>query len=304
MAHSFHAPIDWQLVRDIRAEQLRRKRAERNQGFGINIPNAVADVSEPFPEDWMVLLREVSPVTVLHSWLLPYWYRAGGRWVLYDALPDCLIPDDETQLGSALTGKEFFAIMRGIRPSEREDFKDTVSQPISDVQHEMYRLHHVFARPFWVLQGENGGHQVNFSPDQATHLISTGRSSVPPKIGELPPCPFDARAATQLQHLNRLHQMEDSMDRLRQSGTKEWADAESQRMQREVREHEMRFIEQQMTPIVDMTMSLVHGANSRSEHDDQIIRVPDGTASKAKDAYEQYKETGNYTLRDLTGIRT
>ncbi len=285
------------FVRDIRAEQLRRKRAERAVGVGTNFANGTADVSVPFPADWMQLLREVSPVTDLHSWLLPYWYRAGGRWVLYDALPARLIPDDDTQLGSMLTGAQFFDIMHGVRPSERDDFRDLVVWPISDVQHEMYRLHKVLARPFWVLQGEGGGHQVNFSPDQASYLTSMGLPSQPPKIGDLEPCPFDGRAARQLRHLNRLHQMENDMEKLRHSGTREWAEAESLRMQRNVRETEMRFIEQQMLPLVDMSTSLVRGANTRSEHDDQIVRVPAGTASRAKDAYEQYKETGDYAFK-------
>jgi hypothetical protein len=266
-------------------------------GVGENFNNAVQDVSVQFPVDQMLLLREVSPVSSVHSWLLPYWYRAKGRWVLYDALPERLIPDDDTSLGSALTGKEFFEIMHGVRPSEREDFKDLVVWPISDVQHEMYRLHRVFARPFWVLEGENGGHQVHFSPDQASYLVSKGLPGAPPKIGDVPSCPFDTRSARQLNHLNRLHQMEDNLDRLRDSGSREWALAEQEKQERDVRVAEMAFIEQQMTPVTDMAMSLVRGSNTRSEHDNQIVRVPDGTASRAKDAYEQYRETGDYSIK-------
>lgn len=292
--------LDW--VRDARAEQLRRKRA-RSPESGQNMPNAVRDVSVAFP--WMRELREVSPVTALHSYLLPYWYRVKERWVLYDALPVHLLPDDDTPLGSMITGKEFFEIMRGVRPSEREDFKDLVQWPISDVQHEMYRLHQVYARPFWVLQGPGGGHQVGFSPEQAQHLVAMGFGDRPPAIGSLAPCPFDNRAAKQLQHMNRLHQMEDSMQKLRESGSRDYIDQETAAWQTKVRLAECAFIEAQMTPLVDMSNSLVRGPNTRSEHMDQIVRVKSGAAAEAKDAYEAYKATGDYsaTFKDLTGLK-
>jgi hypothetical protein len=289
----------------IRAEQLRQKRAARTAGVGVNVPNSVADVGVPFPADWLRLLREVSPVSRVHSWLLPYWYRAGERWVLYDVLPAHLIPNDETALGGIMTGADFFLLVNGPRPSERPDFEDMVVCPVSDVQHEMYRRYQVYARPFWVLQGETGGHQVAFTPQQASHLTAMGLPSQAPRIGSLPACPFDNRAAHQLQQLNRLHQMGNSMDRLRDSGSREWAEAEESRMAREIREAECRFIEQQMTPVTDMALSLVKGANTRSEHRDQIIDVRPGVAAEALDAYQAYKETGDYsaTLKDLTGIR-
>ena len=54
-----------------------------------------------------------------------------------------------------------------------------------------------------------------------------------------------------------------------------------------------------MEPIVDMSMSLVRGQRTRSEHDDQVVRVRDGVAAQAADANQEYLETGNYTLRDI-----
>lgn len=289
----------------IRAAQLAQKRAVRRVGVGVNMANGIADVAVPFPADWMRLLREVSPVSDVHSWLLPYWYRAAERWVLYDALPARFIPNDDTPLGGLMTGADFHLIMNGPRPSEREDFRDIAIWPISDVQHEMYRVHRVYARPFWALQGDRGGHQVAFTPQQAAHLVAMGLSDRPPKLGDLPACPFDNRALLQLQRLSRLQQMDGSIDRLRQSGSREWAAAEEARMATEIREAECRFIEEQMTPVADMAMSLVRGANSRSEYRDQVVDVLPGTAARAKDAYERYKQTGDYDpgFKDLTGIK-
>lgn len=288
----------------VRAAQLAARRAATPPRVS-NMANGVADVSVPFPEDWMQKLREVSPVSETTSWLLPYYYRAAERWVLYDALPARLIPDtDDVALGNLITGADFHKIMNGPRPSEREDHKDVSVWPISDVQHEMYRLHKVYARPFWVLQGDAGGHQVAFTPQQAAYLVAIGKPDRPPTIGSLPACPLDNRVLSQLHALNRLHQMEDSIERLRKSGSREWADAEQARMDRDIRQAEMQFIEAQMSPVVDMAMSLVRGSNTRSEHRDQIVDVTPGIAARAKDAYARYAETGDYDpdLKDFTGI--
>lgn len=289
----------------IRAAQLAEKRAQRSAGVGVNVANGPSDVHVPFPEDWNRKLREISPISDQTSWLLPYWYRAAERWVLYDALPARFIPNDETALGGLMTGADFHLIMNGPRPSENPLLADVAVCPISDVQHEMFRLHKVYARPFWVLEGESGGHQVAFTPQQASHLVSMGLPDRPPRIGSLPACPFDNRVIEQLQRMNRLHQMENSIERLRQSGSREWADAEEARMGKEIRLAECAFIEQQMTEVTDMAMSLVRGSKTRSEHRDQIVDCLPGTAARAKDAYEAYKSTGDYDpgFKDMTGIR-
>jgi hypothetical protein len=276
-------------ILEMRAEELRLKRQARNIDAGKNIANGIADVSVPFP--WEAELRAISPINTIHSHLRAYWYRAGVRWVLYDVLPVELI-DDEMNTGSGISGEEFKSIVNGPRPSERSDYDLYESFPVSDVQHEMFRLWKGFARPFWVLQGDAGGHQVKFSPQQSSALLRMGLASEAPRIGDLPACPFDNRSISQLQHLNRLHQLADSVDRLRASGSAEYAKAEHERIERQIRDTEMQFIEAQMRPLVDMASSL----NQRSEHADQLVHVPSGFASKAKDAYERYQQTGDYTL--------
>lgn len=266
---------------------------------GSNLPNALADFDVAFP--WEAELRSVSPITEKFSHLRPYWYRAGARWVLYDCLPRTLIPD-ALPVAPGLLGGELVAILNGLRPSERSDY-DTNDRLVlvSDVQHEFYRRYQVYARPFWVLQGEKGGHQVNFSPWQQNVLLAKRMEPKPPPIGSLPACPFDNRTVAQLNHLNRLHGFEDRLDRLQASSSRAAADIEMQRIEREIREAEAAFVVEQMTPLVELTSSLAHGANSRSEHEDQLVVVESGMASRAHDAWQQYLETGDYILRDVTG---
>lgn len=253
----------------------------------MNRANSVADMDVVFP--WERELRAISPIVEKVSHLRAYWYRAGMRWVLYDCIPLALIPDDETLLNPTMSGAEFHHAVRGKPPREMTDAEDS---PISDLQHAFANRYRVYACPFWVMQGDSGGHQVRFSPWQQNVLIAKGLTAEAPTIGELPPCPFDQRVIRHLHHLNRLHQFNDRLDLLQASATKAGADAEMDRIQREIRESEMAFIEAQMQPIVEMSSSL----HSKSAHQDQLIHLP-GQAAAAVDAYAQYRETGDFSLK-------
>lgn len=282
--------IDTQdFVREVRAEQLRRKRLARAQEAGQNLANSVADVAVAPDPQWETDLRAFNPITDKVSHLRFYWYRAGQRWVLYDCMPIGLIPNDDTKINPMMTGADFHAAVRGKPPRELSDAEES---PISDVQHEFARRYRVYACPFWVLQGDAGGHQVRFSPWQQNVLIAKGLPSEPPTIGSLPACPFDQRVIRHLHHLNRLHKLGDRLDRLQASGSVEAANAEMDEIQREIRTAEMSFIESQMTPLVEMTSSL----RSKSADQDQLVHLP-GMASRATDAYQEYKDTGLFTLK-------
>lgn len=249
----------------------------------------------------MTELRRISPVTTMHSFLVPFYYRARERWVLYDVMPVELIHPDEAQ-GAPILGHELLRLLRGKRPS---DCPESERSPfVSDVQHEMFRVYRGYARPFWVLQGSRGGHQVTFSPWQQNVLLSKNLPPEPPQIGDLPFAPFDGRAIQQLQHLNRLHQFANQIDRLRDSASREHAMAESDRIQKEIRQAEYDFVCSQMEEVTDMAMSLVRGSNTRSEHADQVVRVRDGAAAESVDAIQRYLETGDYVMKDFTGVGT
>ena len=187
--------------------------------------------------------------------------------------------------------KELLGFLNG--PPARE-LGDNACQFVSDVQHEFWRLYGVYARPYWALQGDRGGHQVKLSPWQTNIALAKGLPPDPPAIGSLPFAPFDQRTVKQLQHFNRLHQLDDRLDRLQASGSKAAADAEMEAIQKEIRLAETSFIESQFEPVVDMAQSLVRGQNSRSEYDDQIIRVNPGDAARAADAYDKYLATGDF----------
>lgn len=255
---------------------------------GTNLDSGVQDVGIPFPEDWLRDLRELSPVTTAHSYLVPYWYRAKERWVLYDAVPVNLIDPDQPQ-APGLMGFELLNLLTGNAPRHRPQYERTPF--VSDVQHEMFRRWKVYARPFWILQGDRGGHQVRFSPDQVRFLTETGRSTTPPAVGALDPCPFDGRVTGQLRRVNRLYQLNGSLTELRKSASGEAADRQLEREEREIRAVALDLLEQQLGELA----ATVKSAANKSVTADQVIQAP-GMASQAKDALDVYRETGQYTM--------
>lgn len=252
-----------------------------------NLPNSVADVSVLPPADWEERLRAINPKTELHSWLLFYWYRLKERWVLYDCVPRSLITPEQ-QLRPGFFGRDFFRAVDG--PPPRELMRSQINPYISDAQHEMHRLHRVYACPFWVLEGDQGGHQVAFTPDQREHLVSIGANDQPPKIGSLPACGFDGPVLKQLQRLNRLYSLNGNLERLRKSGTSEAWDVQQAINQREVRETSMALLEQQLGEVGEMVRTLGH----RSEAEGAVISAH-GRAASASEAIDKYVETGLFS---------
>lgn len=260
---------------------------------GENIKASVQGVHEVPPEGWEAGLREVSPITTTHSHLRWYWYKASQRWVLYDCLPAHLIEPDRLY-GGPITGAELLIYLEGAPPRELESWM--VCPWVSDAQHEFYRVHKVLARPFWIMQGEQGGHQYVFTNDQMRILKAKMLPYEAPVVGSLPPCPWDSRVVQQLQRLNRLRVLGNSVDKLRESGDAASAAAQLAATEREIREAEMAFMEEQMRPTVELTTSLSRGQNPQTYlADDLLINLRDQGA-RAADALEEYRETGNFAL--------
>jgi hypothetical protein len=81
------------------------------------------------------------------------------------------------------------------------------------------------------------------------------------------------------------------MDKLVASSSLEYAEREMEGIQREIRLAEMAFIEEQVTPLVDMSSTLA----KKSDYTESLIHVP-GQGSRMNDAYQAYKETGLFPV--------
>ena len=259
---------------------------------GENIDASLAGLDVPFP--WDEALRAESPITDATSHLRPYWYHTKSRWVLYDCTPFHLIPLDRPWGGPVL-GQEWLDAFTGPPPRDAR-WKDL---PCSDVQHEMYRRYRVHAAPFWVLQGDGGGHPVRFSPREQNILIAAELPTAPPPIGAYPGCPFDMRTIQQLRRRNRLLQYGGSLKALRDSGSAEAADRMVREQEKQIRLTECAYVEQLIQGLMDQANALMRN-RSEVQEETRIIAAP-GSAAKAADAYAEYKETGNFPLQRVAG---
>lgn len=273
--------------RPFRAERLEVVDADQHE----RIARSVVDVERAFPSEWMTLLRSESPVSTVHSYLLPYWYAPAARWVLYQGMPESVIRADvERPVCPGMTGEEFLSVVAGKAP--RDLPVDDRTPYVSDVQYEFWRRYRVYAAPFWVLQGDTGGHQVTFGPWQQQLLAAQGLPVTPPVVGSLDAAPFDNRVLSQLRALNRLRQMGNSIDRLRASASKDAGDALLSDQLRQIREAELAFLTRQMEPLLDAAASVSRRADSH----DHLMYVQPGTAGRAAAALDVYRETGDFIL--------
>lgn len=263
-------------------------RKARDPNVGSNLPNSVADVHLTPPSGWEDSLRVINPISPLHSWLRFYYYRTADRWVLYDCMPADLIPPDQP-IHPGLMGHELLALLRGDAPRDRPSGQRTPW--VSDAQHEMHRLHRVYAVPFWVLQGDTGGHQVAFDPQQRMHLTEMGLPTSPPTVGALPGCPFDGRVIAQLNRLNRLAALKGDVAKLRASGTAEAWDVQQALAEQEIRKVSLEMLEHQLGETTEMVQTLGHRKDTR----DEVIHRP-GEAAKASEALAAYIETGDFIM--------
>lgn len=261
---------------------------------GENVAASVAGVSAVFP--WEADLRRISPIVEAVSHLRAFWYSARQRWVLYDCLPAGLILPKETY--NYVTGAEFFKAVADKPPRERPKWDQG---PISDAQHEFYRLFKVWAWPTWVLQGDGGGHPTGFEPWEKNVLTASQLPTEPPAIGFLPPCPFDTRAIVQLQRRSRLNQFGGSLARMKQSASAEYSAAQVAEAEKQMRLAECDYIEQMLTPIIEQANTLTR---NKSELEDDVYNiVAPGSAAKASDAYDEYMETGVFRLLQVPAGR-
>lgn len=288
---------------------MSRSSAVRKRNRPLRV-TAVVEHDPVFPAEWMDALRRVSPVSTAHSYLLPVWYRQGQRWVLYDALPAHLI--DPTKAYGLITGVELLDQLTGMPVVWRPKWER--AREVSQFQWALFQKYKAYCRPFWVLQGEHGGHQVAYTQWQQ-HLLSVKHLPMtPPPIGMaawekahqqwaltdgdpayepryLHPCPLDNRVLAHLTAQNRLFQLNGNIDALRRSGTPDERVKDFDLLQKDVRLAELAAVEQFMAPIVDMASSL----HQRSDSRDHLIYL-DGQAMKAKERLDYWLETGQYVL--------
>lgn len=167
------------------------------------------------PRGWQEQLDALFPRDGIFAWLhLEWWagerfkvWHPGGfwqvaeqrvqRWVIYQMswpghIPDLVLPD-----------------LEGPHPRLRGHWEPATLEWVSDCsvsreQWELYRRTGCYAQPFWILQGDRGGHKRRFTPLESRLLKANGRPGDPPFPGDLPYAELDNRVLDQLVRYDRL----------------------------------------------------------------------------------------------------
>ena len=147
-------------------------------------------------QQWRDDLETISPhndqTSFLHLVYEPGWpWEPVGRFMLYDCPP----------LG--VTKWEFLEEVRGPSPDTKTHY-DPITGSITgttlcnQTQWNIYQEIGRFSYPWWVIQGDKGGHKVQFTPREQTFLRGMDLPTTPPQCGSLPYAPFDNRVKAQI----------------------------------------------------------------------------------------------------------
>lgn len=243
----------------------------------LDIVRGIA-AQHPWPAEWERELRDLSPISQEHSWLSGAWLNIANRWVLYENVPYPLIPEGKrVQLG----GTPYWEMPKHLRAGRKAS--------VSAFQWEMYRKHQVWARPFWVIQGTEGGTPAKFTDVEEAILQAKGLDTEPPEAGALPYAEWDNRVVSQIRHRDRLTKMQARIERLRATADTDALKAEQVLAEEVFRKEFWGWFEERMQPQAEFWTW--YTAREEAQHL-PIRQASQAEAKAAEDAKEQYLTTG------------
>ena len=204
------------------------QRMVKQMGTPLDVVRAMMAV--PVPPAWELDLRSISPVSEDHSFLIFAWKQPplehdAGRWCLYEAIPDKLIT---TERRMELAGTPYWRL--GTKAA-----RFAQASIVSAFQWAMYREHKLDVRPFWCLQGTEGGTPLHHTRQEQRYLTMMGKPMHPLHVGALEFAPWDNRVKAQVVERDRLYKLGGSVERLRGTGTSAAMMAEHERLEKEYR---------------------------------------------------------------------
>lgn len=211
-------------------QKHKKKIAKMVKQMGTPLDVVRSMMAVPVPPAWEVDLRTISPVSEDHSFLVFAWKQPpldhdAGRWCLYEAIPDKLIG---TERRMELGGAPYWRL-----PTKAARFAQ--AQVVTAFQWAMYREHRLDVRPFWCIQGAEGGTPLHHSRMEQRYLSMMGKPIHPLHVGALAFAPWDNRVKAQVVQRDRLAKLGGSVERLRGTGTSASMIAANQEMEREYR---------------------------------------------------------------------
>lgn len=247
------------------------------------------------PVEWTERLRAFSPISSSVPWLTLRWFpmerrdRAGvwhdcGRWVVYECIPEAIIPESE---------RDIIAFLAGPQPSRIPDPQAAYAKSTfaNDYQCRMYREHKVWARNCWVIQGTTGGHPVEYDLVEQKILQACGLPTEPPPLGSLPYAPFDARVIEQLRSRSLITKY-GSLEAARRAATPEAVQREMEEAERVFRQWHVEHLERSLAPSVDFLNYYTSSSRTATECRNTLPALSPEAQRRVAEATERYVETG------------
>jgi len=164
------------------------------------------------PVPWVEALARIAPRSERFSWLLLYWWAGEPwqevqRWSVWEMLPPawlCRTPRYAQQFAPVREALE------GPPPRSFRRFGPTgqflySEAEVTQEQWDLWRVWGCLARPFWIIQGDRGGHKWTFSPPEQMLLKLHGLPAEPPRPGDLPYAEWSDATAWALRVQRELH---------------------------------------------------------------------------------------------------
>jgi hypothetical protein len=107
---------------------------------------------------------------------------------------------------------------------------------VSGFQWEIWRTRQEHARPFWCIQGDNGGTPMAYTELEQDLLRLKGQPTTPPHLSALSFAPYDGRVERALKQRDRLWKVQGNLERMRrENADPAKVEAEYQAQKREFR---------------------------------------------------------------------
>ena len=221
------------------------------------------------PVEWEKWVEDFSPPTNRFQWLKliheeGYPWEPIDRFIIYLMVPARFVMDEVLE-----------QLQHPLPPSEMGNYYDHalgefVRNPdclITERAWKLYRETECWGKPYWVIQGNHGGHKRWFSPIEKKLLKLAGLPSEPPEVGSLAFAEFDQRVKDQLTAQDLLKSVHARLKGSKQQMVAQTA-LRQERQEREFREGLTKWLFAQVAEIApDVHKGLIESDAPRSDFD-------------------------------------
>jgi hypothetical protein len=244
------------------------------------------------PREWEQQLAEISPPTNRFTYLKLIWeqgypWEVCERYFVYQMMPARMMTSPFhagilEQLERALPPQGYYDHTLG-------QYVEEANCLITTRAWKLYRETGCWGKPYWVIQGDKGGHKRWFTQVEKKFLRLVGLPDEPPEPGELPYAPFDDRVLAKLREHDVL-QGDQSNLRRSQSLTHGFQSARTELLERELRQKLTAWLKDQareIGPEYDDGLAAIDAPRQLIGREEQIAEE-----RAAEIAEENYIETG------------